>query len=746
MRHRPAMFALLLVMTLISGWGFVGAHEPGEEWASSSSAEEDSIFEEMLAEFGMDQSECLLVIEGDDLLGPEQVAISRNTVAAFEALDVVKRVLWVDDIPRFVGGPVPLPLLPASSSGPAAFRRAREHVLAHPLVAGHLLAPDESLWVLPIEFDHETLDARFERGEDFDPLQELEVALAGIKLSSAMRVSLTGSWPLSAAGEAAFEREQWLFHGLAYLLTFIFAAWLFRSFWAVILTGGGPILGVLWTFGILRLLGEEVNGLTRVILPVMIMMIGFTDSVHLMIHVRRERSRGLSPFESADSAVRSLMLPCWLTSFTTAIGFASLLLAKTELIQKFGLASLLGSLCTFFAVVTFLPLFASTRLGKNLVERSSSPVVDGALPLATGWVPVLLRRAKSIAVLGVGLTVLCLSVGVFVETDNRVLADIPESSAAARALRRIDDGLGGTVPISVLVEWDEARSGDWPAIVEAVSAARARLAAEPQFSEPLALTDLLAALPPGEDDSLAARVDWLSLAPQEVRDLLVLPDRKLARVEALLPDLGFEHFRGTFEQLEVDLERLGTAHPSFSFHLAGQAVVSGRLFGEVTSDLIQSLALASITIFFVLAFAFHSLRLGLISVVPNVFPLAATAALWVAMDMPMAGATAFVMSLGIAVDDTIHLIARFRRELEEGRELDDAVRHSVLGVGKALMITTSVLVLGFAPVLTSVFPRNRVFAGMICVTIASALIGDLLILPAMLKVFGERRSFLRRVQ
>ena len=744
LRHRGVLAALLLLMTAVSGWGLLAGRGVlgGSEVAPAS--EEESLFEEMLSDFGVDGTESLLVIEGDDLLGPEQVAIARKLVAAVEGVGAIDQVLWVDDIPVFSSGVLPLPMLPPDGAGPAAFRRARETALAHPLVAGHLLARDESLWVLPILFDRQALSELRARGEDDAVLSDIDDALASVKLSSAMSASLAGTMRLAADGEEAFEREQLLYNGIAYVGTFLLAAWLFRSFWAVILTGGGPVLGVLWTFGLLSMLGEELNGLTRIILPVMIMMIGFTDSVHLMIHVQRERSRGMSPLAAADSAVRTLLLPCWLTSFTTALGFASLLFARTELIQDFGFASLIGSICTFLAVVTFLPLFASTRLGLYLEERGSAQRAEGGLPFAGRMTDWLIRHARAVTAAGVLVTLVSLTIGTFIETDNRVLADVPESSPASRALRRIDESLGGTVPLTVLIGWDEAHEEDWPAILEATSAARARLASEPEFAEPLALGDLLEALPPAPGGELVDRVRWLERAPSSVRDKLVLPAERVARVETLLPDLGFEHFRGTFAALESDLEQLSVAHPGFTFGLTGQAVISGFLFGEVTTDLIQSLALASLTIFIVLAFSFHSLRLGLISVIPNAFPLAATAALLVLLDIPMAGATAFVMSLGIAVDDTIHVIARFRREHDAGHDLEAAIRQAVHHVGKALVITTVVLVVGFAPVLTSEFPRTRVFAAMICVTIGAALVGDLLILPAMLKTFGERRPFRRR--
>jgi predicted RND superfamily exporter protein len=744
LRHRGVLFALLMGMTAVSAWGLLAGRGVLGGGEAPPPSEEESLFEEMLSDFGVDGGECLLVIEGDDLLGPEQVAITRKLVAAVEAVPAVDQVLWVDRIPSFAAGPLPLPLLPPDSSGPAAFRRSRDALLAHPLIGGHLLARDESLWVLPILFDRAQLDGLKTRGEEPNVLPAINAALERVKLSSAMSVCLAGTMPLAADGERAFEHEQLLFNGIAYVGTFFLAAWLFRSFWAVILTGGGPVLGVLWTFGLLSMLGEQLNGLTRIILPVMIMMIGFTDSVHLMIHVQRERSRGLTPLAAADSAVRTLLLPCWLTSFTTALGFGSLLFARTELIQDFGFASLIGSICTFLAVVTFLPLFASTRLGLYLEEKGAQRATGGALPFAGSLVEFLIKRSRWVTAAGVLITLVSLALGTAIETDNRVLADVPESSPASRALRRIDEAIGGTVPVTVLVEWDEAHAQDWDSILAATSAGRARLAAEPEFAEPLSLGDLLEALPPTPSGELVDRVGWLERAPASVRDKLIQPEARMARVETLLPDLGYEHFRDTFATLEQDLDELSAAHPGFTFYLTGQAVISGFLFGEVTTDLIQSLALASLTIFIVLAFSFHSLRLGLISVIPNAFPLAATAALLVLLDVPMAGATAFVMSLGIAVDDTIHVIARFRREHDAGHDLEDAIRQAVQHVGKALVITTVVLVIGFAPVLTSEFPRTRVFAAMICVTIGAALVGDLVILPAMLKAFGEGRPFRRK--
>jgi predicted RND superfamily exporter protein len=738
-RARAPLFMLMLGLTVLSAWSLMQKAERGgsqyEKHAGVHREVEDAI-SDLMAEFNVAPESVILVIEGEDLFGVEGVAATRALVAALESSPIIKGIAWVDAIPADFGSHGTGPLLPKAGATAGEFRAARERLLDHPLIGGHLLAASADMWVLPVQIDFESEESRTLLAPGKDPFHALEDKLAAVDTPPGMSSVLTGSWPLAIARSLTFQHEQWLFHGLAYVVTFLLATCLFKSFWAIVVSGGGPVLGVLWTFGLLEFFGHPLNGLTRVILPIMLMMIGFTDSVHLMIHVRDERSRGLTPLAASASAIRALALPCWLTSFTTALGFASLLFARTLLIRDFGFACLIGSLSTFLAVIVFLPLASSTFIGRHLVPKAPSALSSGALPYARQSVAFLMRHARAVAAIGIAVTVAFLSVSYRVENDNRVSSDIPRSSPAARALVRIDEKLGGTIPLSIFVDWEEATAGNWTRICAAVEAARAQLAQHKVFSDTIDLNDLFSVMP-SLGDSLASRAALLPIVPKIIRERVVWPKQYLARIEARLPDRGYGHYRSVFEVLTQELIELSQAHPGFKFSLGGQAILSGRMWREVSADLMQSLVLASLTIFGVLAVAFRSLRMGLISVIPNAFPLAATAATLVLLDLPMAGATAFVMSLGIAVDDTIHVVARFRRERALGKSLEQAIEASFIGVGKALLITTLVLVAGFAPVLTSEFPRNQMFSAMICFTVTAALIGDLIILPALLRLFGN---------
>ncbi|MEZ6127192.1 MAG: MMPL family transporter [Planctomycetaceae bacterium] len=154
-------------------------------------------------------------------------------------------------------------------------------------------------------------------------------------------------------------------------------------------------------------------------------------------------------------------------------------------------------------------------------------------------------------------------------------------------------------------------------------------------------------------------------------------------------------------------------------------------------ELMKSLLMAAVIIFAVLAIAFRSVRVGLISIMPNIMPLAATGALRMSIDhtLGIASACSFAICLGIAVDDTIHYLIQFRAERREGLNPLQANQKAFVSVGSALIMTTLVMVAGLGTVLTSQLPPHVSFAAMGCTTLAAALVADLIFLPALLTLF-----------
>jgi predicted RND superfamily exporter protein len=233
----------------------------------------------------------------------------------------------------------------------------------------------------------------------------------------------------------------------------------------------------------------------------------------------------------------------------------------------------------------------------------------------------------------------------------------------------------------------------------------------------------------------------LELLPEKTKASYLDTKARVAEVTVRIQDLGIAHYEPVFRRVEQRLSELQAKYPGFVLTLTGDPVTRGRNLYRIVTDLASSLGTAAITIFIVMTLAYRSLRIGLITLIPNLFPLAVTACMMVLFGHPLeiASVCAFTVCLGIAVDDTIHFLTQYRSELDRHGNVETALRDAFQGVGSAMIITTFILITGFGTVLTSDLPGQRYFAAMAVSTIAAALVGDLVFLPALLATFSRER-------
>ncbi len=251
---------------------------------------------------------------------------------------------------------------------------------------------------------------------------------------------------------------------------------------------------------------------------------------------------------------------------------------------------------------------------------------------------------------------------------------------------------------------------------------------------------MLAALP-GEGNP-AERMSMVALLPPPLKRAFFVPEDRWSTVTFRVHDLGIAQYGPVFERIETGLKRIADEHPDFNLQLTGSAAWRWRNLYQIVVDLAMSLGTASIIIFGVLGLAFRSVRIGLISVIPNVFPLAVTGTFLVlaGQALEVVSVCAFTICLGIAVDDTIHFLTRFSEERAEGYNDFEAIQRAFTGAGTGMIMTTLVLVVGFATVVFSDMREQRIFASMGVLTLVAALVGDLILLPALLLRFARPRS------
>jgi predicted RND superfamily exporter protein len=680
-------------------------------------------------------ADAIIVVESDAFFTPQGAAAMRAVIERLEALDYVTHVLWMDRVPMLNIFGLPEPLFPRSHASPQRFAAARERALRHPLVKGQLLSPDGRTLLLMVRFDW-----LFVRSDEdcIERLKQTAQAAAAEFPDVAFAFSVTGEAPWRLTAIKEHETNEVKYQVVGYGMIALMSIILFRGLAAVVVVALAPALGVFWTLGILRFFDLQDNPFNDVVLPVLISLVGLTDGVHLMVQIRRLRAAGLPGRDAALAGVQEVGMSCFLTSLTTAIGFGSLGLAHHEIVREFGWSCVIGVGLTFIAVLTVIPLACSTWLGGRVQIGHESGLIDRHLARLSGLIDFVLRYPRQVSIAAIVSTlVLTVIPLVVLRPDERNANSLPDESEPLVALQKMDRALGGLELGRVEINWSGRAAPDDREVLSVISQIDDLLCREELIGHPLSLRNLLDALP-GEGDA-ADRMSMLALLPPPLKRAYYTPETHWAKIEFRVQDLGIATYGPVFERIEAGLQRIMQRHPQFTLDLAGAAVWRWRNLYQIVVDLATSLGSAAVIIFFTLTLAYRSLRLGIIAIIPNVFPLALTGTCLAVMglSLELVSVCAFTICLGIAVDDSIHFLTRFQKEQLRTDDSREAIRNAFTRVGAGLVMTTVVLLAGFSTVIFSGLRDHRIFASMGSLTIAAALFGDLIFLPALLDRFAK---------
>ncbi|MEZ6133216.1 MAG: efflux RND transporter permease subunit [Planctomycetaceae bacterium] len=689
--------------------------------------------------FSLSRADAVLVVQSDNFFTTESVKALRQVVADLEALDQVESVVWMDRVPPLNIFGLPEPIFPRSAASATRFEAARQKAIRHPLVGGQMLSADGKTMLMLVALDFRQV---FDDSAATSLLRTTAEQAAAKFPGVTLHFMVTGNVPARLAAIAAHESNQLKYQLIGYGVVLLMTIILFRGIRAVVIVALAPILGVFWTIGLIRYFQYDHNPLIDVILPVLISLVGLTDGVHLMVQIRKLRASGRSARDAARLGIQQVGLACFLTSLTTAIGFGSLTLADSRWVQEFGRCSVVGVCVVFVAVVTVIPLLCSTWLGEKIHLGQERSLIDRHLSRISIVIDAVLRRRTRISASAVMATVLLFAVSMTLKPDQRDSDGLPEKAEATIAMHHIDRAFHGLAFSRVDVNWSDNVSSDSAEVLTVISAVDDLLRGEELIGHPLSIRSLIDAQPgsgPPEE-----RMSLMELLPPPLKRAFFTPERNAAHVDFRVQDLGIAAYGPVFRRIEAGLAQIQQQHPEFRFEMNGSAVWRWRNLYQIVVDLAKSLGTASVIIFLVLSVVYRSIRLGLISIIPNMFPLVLTGAyLAVAgYNLEIVMVLNFTVCLGIAVDDTIHFLTRYQEESERVNDQDLAIRNAFTGVGTALIMTTTVLVAGFSTVTFSESRDHQIFATMGALTIGSALFGDLVFLPALLGCFAPRKSTL----
>jgi len=550
-------------------------------------------------------------------------------------------------------------------------------------------------------------------------------------------VELVGSTVLVDALDEVSRREALRTFPIALVASMLVLALLLRSLRGMAVGALCSGATVLITLGLMVATGHELNMVSSA-LPPLLWVLALGNCIHVLQRYQRWRER-----ERMNAAVRAAVAdatrPCTLAAVTTALGFLSLVVADMAPVREVGLFAAIG-------LITSLPV--NLVLGPELILLLRVPARRSMARAGAGMSSrAVLRRPRSVLAVALMVALAAASSVPWVRVESNPITFLPSDHEVTRAYRSVGQRLAGFYSLEVVLEttvpWTEPRL--WP-LVDGLTD---RMESSPVVAKVLSPLDLLRklrhwqrgfapadyALPGsrGEAEDLLAGLDERG---RELLGRLVVGDGRALRLSAIVNEMDESRFLELVAATRSELAKLPEGVDGWVTGVVLRLVEAQQ---HLVSSQVRSLALACVVVFLAIGLGLRSWRLMLASIVPNLFPVLVMFSVMAVTRIPLDAATVMVASvaLGIAVDNTIHLLAGYDRRRRAGDDPAAAVRATMERVGSALIITSLTAAIGFFSLCFSAFVPIRDFGLLAGITMLVALAADLLLVPALLVVGGR---------
>lgn len=690
--------------------------------------EEYQELESFLNRFPADDQELVILFRADRILAEPTIFQLQEVVEKIEGTPAIESLFSIFSIPEPNSSIRRIDPLLSVESMEEDLEASLLAIGGHPMVRNKLLSEDGRLTIAVaiLEEGYVGLDQISEIIERIHTITDQVGDGAGLE------VFVTGNAAIRVALKSQSTRDQILLNSIGGLLAFSITLFLFRSFKLSLIITAGPLIGVIWTLGCMGFMGSKLNVINQMISP-LVMVIGFTDAIHLMFAIQRRRIQGLSRVSASIAAIKDVGMACMLTSITTAIGFAVLILTDSTVIQELALHASIGVLLTFVAVVIFIPASAALLEDDVILNSSRLDIRLTDNRILNKVLIVIGENAVAVVSVGVVLTAFAVYQAQQLATDFKFRENLPQSHEVSEAMRLADRHLNGIQPLNIVIQANNGGVIESTQAVELITRVQVDLIEQFGLTNSISVVDLLRVLPGGSED-LSQQFSRLVYLPSKLVNRFYHEQSGEAVILVRLPDNGANMQLETITQLEESLLRLSEESDRFSLRLQGISLAAAKGSVDMIQDLLVSILSAVVIIFLVLSLFLKSIKLGLISFLPNILPLATVAALLVVNDQPLQYATimVFTICLGIIVDDGIHMIVRYQKEFHKVRNTTIAVHRTLQAIAPVLLVTTLILLAGFVSMLTSSTEVIVRMGYLSCVALIMALLADLVLLPSLI--------------
>ena len=529
------------------------------------------------------------------------------------------------------------------------------------------------------------------------------------------------------------------------LTTFIFFLF-FRSYRATIISMSIVIIGVMWAFGIIGLLGYEITVLTALIPPIII-VIGVPNCIFLINKYQNEIKKHGNQARSLQRVISKIGNATLMTNMTTACGFATFTLTNSSLLREFGIVASINIMMIFFLSLLMIPIVYSYMPIPN--KKHLKHLNRQWMSSFVGWMERMVKHYRiSVYFISVGALLLSI-VGIFqIRLSGTIIDDMPKKAGFFQDIKFFETHFDGVMPIEIMIDTKRKNGVTRLNTLNRMNRLESDLLEIPELSNPVSAVTLAKYLKqsfyngnpkyfqlPTSQQNNFIKAHAKNLSNQaNFLSRLVDSTGQYARMTVMLKDVSTERM----ERIEIEIQKSINKYlpdPKFNVSMTGKAL--GYLKGTrfLVRNLVVSLSLAILLISIFMAYMFRSFRMILISLLPNIIPLILTAGMMGFLGIAIKPSTILVFSVafGISVDDTIHYLVKYRQELHATKwNIKKSVYQALRETGVSMFYTSIVLFFGFSVFMISSYGGTVALGGLVSATLLFAMLANLILLPSLL--------------
>lgn len=754
LRNRPTILIIIGILTVLMGWQGLSVKLSYNNTAMLPASDSSVIaYKAFKQKFGEDGSVLVIGVTNKNMFKLNEINAWHDLTNDISNLDGIEGVTSItkaanmikdDSIRSFTFQT----LMTKRLENQAQADSLKAQVYSMPIYKGLLYNPESETYLMAVTLDKNKLNDKIrmtvtdnivKRAKKYEQLTGNKLHYSGMPYIRSVMTQKTKS-------------ELFLFIFLSIFIAAFILFLFFRSLKVVLSSLIVVAVSIIFTLGLVNLLGFKITILTGVI-PSLIVVIAIENCIYILNKYHWEYRLHGNKIRALSRVVQRIGPASLMVNIATAAGFGAFILVSNQLLREFGIVAAISIFIEYILCILLLPIIfsymkpPSEKHLSHLENKFFSTVLEKIIYLIEFKRPAIFIIAGVLLVIGI--------VGTLnLRTSGKVVDDISENDPLYQDLKYFEREFGGVMPFEIAIDTRKPKGVLRLSTIEKIDELQEEILKHEEFSKPLSIAELakfarqayfngdpsMYSVPNSQEKNFV-----FSYLPRDAgakKGLLksfIDSSQRNTRISFQMADLGTNEMNKLLDEIKPKVAEIFPAE-DYDVHITGNSVVYARGTEFLIEHLFQSVLIAVGFISLLMVLMFSSFRMILISMLPNIIPLVITAAIMGFTGVPVKPSTIIVfgIALGISVDNAIQYLSRYRHELKlTGNNIKLSTLNALREAGFSMIYTSIVLVLGFSVFMVSSFGGTQALGLLVSTTLFIAMFFNLMVLPSFLLVLDK---------